>query len=50
MPKYAEILILQSLEYTIRMEDVRTIMWTIQDLYGKKDALKWRNEHLARFN
>ena len=50
MPKYAEILILQSLEYTVRMEDVRTIMWTIQDLYGEKDALKWRDEHLARFN
>jgi hypothetical protein len=47
---YAEELILQSLEYTVRMEEVRNIMWAIQGMYGKEAALEWRDEHLAKFN
>ena len=50
MPRYSEELILQSLNYLVRIEEVRTIMWMIQDMSGKKAALKWRDEHLARFN
>ena len=50
MPRYSEELILQSRNYLVRMEEVHTIMWMIQDISGKKAALKWRDEHLARFN